>query len=125
MLLRIRNLNGDEIFVATFSRTGFVQMRKSATRLSACFNRTLAVASILISTASFGAMLLYCGFGWKPQPTCRRCPFTHTLIRFHARLFTACGHLNSCIHRCLQDIRSFHRHLLLLLYLYRYKYLYS
>jgi|SRR5882724_10043060 hypothetical protein len=75
MLLRIRNLNGAEDFVTTFSRACFDQMRKSATGLSACFNRTLAVASVLISTASSHKRFSQCGFGWKAKQHSQALPF--------------------------------------------------
>src|SRR5882724_1233577 len=75
MLLRIRTLNGDEDFVSMFSRACFDQMRKSATGLSACFNGTLAVASVLIPTASSHKRFSLCGFGWKAKPHSQALPF--------------------------------------------------
>jgi len=76
-------------FVYAFSRTGFLKLRKTqlSDPLSLCMFHD---AFALISTASSGQSLLYCGFGWKAMRTRPFRDFSHTIIRSRARFFTAC-----------------------------------
>jgi len=64
MLTRIRNVNGQKIFVCVFSRTGFLELRKTWAWFVAVFAGRADVLAV-ISTASYSVSLMLCGFGWK------------------------------------------------------------